>query len=197
MPATINSFDQLDLTRSYTYLDYLSWTFPERVELFLGQVFKMSPAPNVRHQRISLEISRIFGNHLRQGSCQVFAAPFDVRLPVAKSKDKTDTVVQPDIVVICDQSKLDEQGCNGAPDIVVEILSPGNSRKDMKDKFELYEMSLVPEYWIVDPGNQSVIIYTLNEQKKYFGSKPFVADEIARSTVIKGLEIEVTEIFRE
>jgi Uma2 family endonuclease len=99
-------------------------------------------------------------------------------------------------VVICDESKLDEQGCNGAPDIVIEILSPGNSRREMKDKFELYEASLVPEYWIVDPVHQDITIYTLDTSNKYVGSKPFVATEKVCSTVIVDLVVDVEEVFR-
>jgi len=189
----ITSFDQLNPDAYYTYQDYLSWKFQERVELFLGKVFKMSPAPNVQHQRISGVIHNSFYNILSVQKCDVFSAPFDVRLPISQEKD---TVVQPDIVVICDESKLDEQGCNGSPDIVVEILSPGNSRKEMKEKFELYEASLVPEYWIVDPGNEDVVIYTLNVNQKYIGSKPFVSGEHVESLIVPGLHIEVSEVFK-
>ena len=98
--------------------------------------------------------------------------------------------------MICDPTKLDDQGCNGAPDIIVEILSPGNSHKEMKEKFELYEASLVREYWIVDPANEYIVIYTLNEENKYVGSKPFVAEEVIKSTVIEEIIVEISEVFR-
>ena len=173
----------------------MSWQFKERVELFLGRVFKMSPAPNLVHQTISFNLTRAFGQLLNTSECKLIYAPFDVRLPVTNKKGNADTVVQPDIVVICDLTKLDKQGCNGAPNLVVEILSPGNSRKEMKDKFELYEQSLVEEYWIVDPVHEDVTIYTLNAKKKYIGSKPYVAGEIIKSDVMIGLELDVSEIF--
>ncbi|MEE9439780.1 MAG: Uma2 family endonuclease [Saprospiraceae bacterium] len=191
----ITSFSQLELDKYYSYSDYITWNFKERVELFLGKVMKMSPAPNVNHQKISGNLFLALGNQLKNTKCHLFSAPFDVRLPISKKKGNFDTVVQPDIVVICDTSKLDEQGCNGAPDIVIEILSPGNSTREMKDKFELYEASLVPEYWMVDPAHQDITVYTFNDQNKYIGSKPFVDDEVVRSTVINGLDIVVDDVF--
>ena len=192
----ITSFSQLDPAGYYTYTDYLTWRFKERVELFLGKVMKMSPAPNVYHQQILRRIIYHFEKYLWNSNCQLFPAPFDVRLPVSKKKGKSDTVVQPDLVVICDESKLDEQGCNGAPDIVIEILSPGNSKREMKDKFEIYEASLVPEYWIVDPEHQDIVVYTLNSENKYIGSKPFVESEKVHSTVISDLIVDVVDVFK-
>lgn len=194
--SEITSIDQLDLSKYYTYQDYLTWKFNERVELFLGKVFKMSPAPNVNHQLISGNLYREFANHLYAQNCKVFSAPFDVRLPISKKEGAKDTVVQPDIVVVCDLSILDEQGCNGSPDIVIEILSPGNSSKEMKDKFELYEASKINEYWMVDPGNEDVIIYTLNAHSEYIGSKRHISGQTITSTILPELKIEVNEIFR-
>jgi Uma2 family endonuclease len=194
MPIT--RFDQLDLTAYYTYQDYMSWKFNERVELFLGRVFKMSPAPNVKHQEVSGHVFSEFYQFIGRKECKVFSAPFDVRLPVSQNEGQSDTVVQPDIVVICDLSKLDEHGCNGAPDIVVEILSQGNSRKELKDKFALYEASKVPEYWIIDPSNEDIIIYSLNENECYTGSKPYVSGDLAESQIIVGLRLDVGEVFK-
>jgi len=193
---SVSSFDQLNPNKYYTYEDYLTWSFPDRVELFMGQVFRISPAPNRAHQEISRRLTYFFNQVLWGHSCKLYTAPFDVRLPVSKSHDKLDTVVQPDIVIICDAEKLDEQGCNGAPDIVVEILSPGNSRKEMKEKFVLYEASVVPEYWIVDHSNETVIIYSLNDNNNYIGSKPYVSEEVITSNAVDGLKINVSEIFR-
>ena len=192
----ITDFDQLDLSKKYTYAEYLTWQFQERVELFLGKVFRMSPAPNVKHQRLLRNLFVEIVAYSRKKKCQTFCAPFDVRLPVTAQKGKTDTVVQPDIVVICDEKKLDEQGCNGAPDLIVEILSPGNSTKEMKHKFELYETSLVLEYWIVDPVHEDVTIYSLNTDRKYIGSKPYVAGESVSSAILTGFEMKVEEIFK-
>ena len=191
----ITSFDQLVLNQYYTYQDYMSWEFKERVELLLGKVFKMSPAPNVRHQTILRDLFVSIVNHLTGERCQSFCAPFDVRLPISLKQGNEDTVVQPDICVVCDPTKLDEQGCNGAPDVVIEILSPGNSRKEMKEKFELYEASLVKEYWIVDPANSDVVVYSLNDENQYVGSKPYVSGEIIITEVLKGIELDPVSIF--
>ena len=175
----------------------MTWKFRERVELFKGMIAKMSPAPNKRHQVVSMFLSTEINLFLKGSSCSVFAAPFDVRLPVSLKEGRSDTVVQPDITVICDTAKLDEQGCNGAPDIVVEILSPSNSKRELKDKFDLYEASLIPEYWIVDPNQRDIVIYTLNDELHYVGSRPYVAGALMTSEVLGGLEIDVAEVFQD
>jgi Uma2 family endonuclease len=142
----------LDISKTYTYADYLKWTFDERLELIKGKIFKMSPAPGSIHQRISHRISLKLGNYLIGKSCEIFVAPFDVRLPRLSINDKEIlTVVQPDICVICDPAKIDAKGCLGAPDVVVEILSPGNNKKELKNKYEAYEEAGVLEYWIIQP----------------------------------------------
>ncbi len=168
------TFDQLDLKGTYSYADYLKWTFSERIELIKGKVFNMSPAPARFHQDISGNIFNAIKNHLKGKSCKIYDAPFDVRL-LPLDKDKRDkqifTVVQPDICVICDLEKLDERGCLGAPDLIIEILSPGNTKKEMKDKFEVYEENGVREYWIVEPNDRVIFVYVLNEQGKYIWSK--------------------------
>src|SRR5215217_1614082 len=152
MQATITDINQLDLEGTYTYADYLLWRFEERLELIKGKIFKMSPAPNRRHQTILGHLHLPIGSFFKNHYCQVFLAPFDVRLP-KKNQNTSDgkiyTVVQPDLCIICDESKLDDRGCLGAPDLIVEILSPGNSRKEMDNKFELYEECGVREYWLV------------------------------------------------
>ncbi len=191
----ITDFDQLDLTKQYTYSDYLTWKFKERVELLKGWVIKMSPAPNRRHQRISGEIFFAVRTFLHKKTCQVFYAPFDVRLPVSLRKGKTDTVVQPDITIICDEDKLDERGCVGAPDIVIEILSPGNTKREMKDKFNIYQESGIPEYWLVDPEREFTIIYSLNEDGKYIGSSPYMEGDIIISQALEGFQFEMNTIF--
>jgi Uma2 family endonuclease len=145
----ITSIDQLDLSRSYTYADYLTWQFDERVELIRGKVVRMSTAPSTSHQACSGNPHLIIGTYLRKQACKVFYAPFDVRLPLPPenpSNNKIDTIVQPDISVICDLSKLDAQGCQGAPDWIIEILSPATSQKDLTDKFDLYQHAGVQEY---------------------------------------------------
>lgn len=127
------SFEDIDVSLTYNYANYLTWLFDDRVELIRGKIFKMSPGPGRLHQKISIKISVILFGILKNMPCEVYAAPFDVRFP-KESKADTDiyTVLQPDICVICDQAKLDDKGCIGAPDIVVEILSPGNNKKELE-----------------------------------------------------------------
>lgn len=187
----------LELNKLYSYADYLKWHFEERVELIKGRVFKMSPAPSRLHQRVSGEIYGRLWSFLRGNNCQVFAAPFDVRLP-RKSKDDKDiiTVLQPDICVVCDGSKLDDRGCIGAPDIVVEILSPGNNAKELKNKYEVYEESGVKEYWIVSPQDNTFIIYTLIDGK-YDASRLMVAGDVITSSALPGFSLDLTELFEE
>lgn len=196
----ITSLDQLDPNGTYTYADYLLWRLEERIELIRGKIFKMSPAPSVRHQEVSMNLTTILAPHFKKAPCKLFSAPFDVRLPKknVKKGGKTHTVVQPDLCVICDLSKLDERGCEGAPDLVIEILSPGNSRKEMKEKFEVYEESGVKEYWIVNPTEKMVQVFLLDEEKgKYFGIQPFVEDDMMPSHVFPDLKVDLMEVFAE
>lgn len=195
----ITSLDQLDLNKRYTYADYLQWRLTERVELLRGKIVTMSPAPSVRHQRIVGDLHAYIWMFLKeqQKGCQVFSAPFDVRLLLPKKQGEEDvsTVVQPDISVVCDASKLDKQACVGAPDLVVEVLSPGNSKKELKQKFDLYQENAVTEYWIVYPTEESIIVYTLNEEGKYIGSSPYVAEDELTSIVLKGFALPIYQIF--
>ena len=153
-------------------------------------------APQRLHKKISRNIFVPIANLLYKKQCEVYSAPFDVRLPVQNKKkdDEITTVVQPDICVICDPAKLDARGCCGAPDLVVEILSPGNSRTEVKHKFELYEEAGILEYWIVNPSEQYIIIYTLINGK-YAGSKPYAPGENITSPVLPGLVISLEQIF--
>ena len=195
----ITSLDQLDLNKTYSYADYLKWRFEERVELIKGRIFKVSPSPARRHQRISGVLQGELYKFLDNKTCQVYSAPFDVRLTPRKS-DKTTkihTVVQPDICVICDSSKLDEKGGIGAPDWIIEILSPGNSQKEMKSKFEVYQENGVKEYWLADPANEVILVYVLNEDGKYIGLHPFALEDKITSHVFPDFELNVADIFRD
>jgi Uma2 family endonuclease len=198
MPSTfapITNLDQLDPEGVYTYADYLSWQFQERVDLIRGRLFPMSPAPNNQHQRILGNLYVPFWHFFQGQECQVFLAPFDVRLPVSVKKGQTTTVVQPDICVICDSNKLDEQGCNGAPDLVVEILSPGNSKREMREKYQVYEESGVREYWLVYPLDREVRIYILNTEGKFIGLAPVIEDDILHSSIFPKLSIDLKPVF--
>ena len=129
--------------------------------------------------------------------CRVFIAPFDVRLPVKnRNKDnEVNTVVQPDICIVFDESKIDSRGCCGAPGLVVEILSPGNSYKEVKLKFELYEEAGVKEYWIVYPEEESLAGFILNENGKYNGAILYAGKDMIQSEAVPGLVINCREIF--
>ncbi len=190
----ITDLGQLDRTKSYTYFDYLSWKIKERVELIKGKVFEMSPAPASRHQRISAKIGFNLQKHLELKSCEVFYAPFDVRLEKSADDKLVTTVVQPDICVICDETKIDEKGCLGAPDLIVEILSPGNSSKEMKNKFELYQEAGVLEYWIVDPEKEVIWQYSC-ENGTFVNHKPLIEDDTLISTSVIGFEMELSKLF--
>ncbi|MDO5616537.1 MAG: Uma2 family endonuclease [Cruoricaptor ignavus] len=191
----ITNINQLDFNKVYSYADYLLWNIKERVELLKGRIFKMSPAPSVRHQEISMNLIGELHPLFRNQPCKFFSAPFDVRLP-KQSKDNEEiyTVVQPDLCVICDENKLDERGCIGAPDLVIEIISPGNSKKELKNKFELYQEAGVKEYWIVNPLDENVLIYVL-EDGIYKALQPIVEDNI-RSHIFPDLKVHTDEIFR-
>jgi Uma2 family endonuclease len=181
---------------TYTYADYLRWTIEERLELIKGKIFRMSPAPNRRHQSLSMRVANPIFNFLRGQKCQVYTAPFDVRLP-RKSKRDEDiiTVVQPDICVVCDPAKLDERGCLGAPDIVVEILSPANNRKELKNKYEVYEESGVKEYWIISPSERTFFRYLLDDDGKFQPTHLLTAGDVVRTPVLPGLALDLEEVF--
>lgn len=192
----ITSIEQLDLSKKYSYADYLLWQFEERLELIKGKIFAMSPAPSLRHQVIAREVIFELRDYFKDHSCQLFFAPFDVRLPIKDANiadKKVYNVVQPDLCLICDKSKLDKKGCIGAPDLIVEILSPGNSKKEMLNKFQLYEEAGVREYWIVEPQNETVFVYYLNEEGKYIGLPPAV--EVLTSKTFDGLVIDLIPIW--
>jgi Uma2 family endonuclease len=186
----------LDINKTYTYADYFKWKFEERVELIKGRIFKMSPAPNRRHQQLSGDLYYLLRIYLEGKKCNVYSAPFDVRLP-RKSKEDRDiiTVLQPDICVICDPEKLDDRGCIGAPDLVVEILSPGNNSKELKNKYEVYEESGVREYWVVSPQDQTFAVYTLVDGT-YKATRTMVGGDVVRSTVLEGFSIDISELFK-
>ena len=160
----------LDLNKCYTYADYLTWMDEVRRELIEGFV-KLLPAPRSVHVVVSSNIAWHLDSVVRKnkGKCKVLHAPFDVRLPKngETANDKIYTVVQPDICVICDLSKIDEEGCCGAPDLIVEVLSPLTAKRDLNDKFFLYEEAGVSEYWIVHPKEKSVQVFLLQDNGKY------------------------------
>ena len=192
----ITDFSQLDLSKTYTYADYLTWKFDEFVELIKGKVMRPMAGPSRRHQVISGNIFSTIHQFLRRNPCQVYHAPFDVRLTTggANGDQQIQTVVQPDICVVCDPAKLDDRGCVGAPDWIVEIVSPGNTARDTKTKFDLYEESGVQEYWIVYPGQNTVTAYVLvDEQYKLAGE--YIEPGPMPVASLPGLAVEWAELF--
>ena len=193
----ITDIKQLDLNKLYTYSDYLTWKFNERVELILGKIFRMSPAPESQHQFISSSLMVEIGSFLKKKDCKVFSAPFDVRLPITNKKGNPNTVVQPDLCVICESGKIDKKGCNGAPDLVVEIVSDSTVERDLHEKYELYEKSEVKEYWVVHPNDKTLNIFILDHSGKYVPSKPLTYSDIVESKVLVGLKLDLNEIFQD
>lgn len=195
--AMIMDLSQLDLTKKYSYADYLTWKFTERVELLKGFIQKMSPAASVKHQRISANLLGEFYTYLKNKPCDIFSAPFDVRL-INKNASTEDhqifTVVQPDLCVICDQSKLDARGCIGAPELIIEILSLGNTKRDTQDKFQLYEENGVQEYWIVHPSDETVSVFDLINDK-YQLRTIYGNDEKIPALVLEDCVLDAVDIF--
>lgn len=195
MKTFITDINQLDLNKSYTYADYLTWRFDEMVEIIKGKIFKMSPGPNTFHQTVSMNISLLIGASLKGTNCKPFAAPTDVRL-ITKSPADEDisTVVQPDFFVVCDPAKMDQRGCLGSPDFVIEIISPFTSAKDLRIKYHLYEEAGVKEYWIVHPGDLYVECHLL-ENGKYVNSGIYAEEKKVPVHTLPGLELSVEDIF--
>ncbi len=148
--------------RHYTYADYLEWPEEERFELIDGVAYAMAPAPTRTHQLVTGELYRQLANALKGGPCQVFVAPFDVRLPHGDEADaQVDTVLQPDVLVVCDAARVDERGVRGAPDWVAEVLSPATAARDQTVKLAAYECAGVPEVWLLHPTDRVLSIYRL------------------------------------
>lgn len=179
----------------FTYGDYRTWPADERWELIDGVAYDMSPAPSRSHQEISGELFFQFRSQLIDRTCRAYLAPFDVRLAQGEeSDDDTDTVVQPDLVVVCDRNKLDEKGCKGAPDLVVEILSPSTAHKDLNEKFRLYERVGVKEYWVIHPQEQTVFVF--RREGALFGRPAmFTAEDRIDVTLPGELIIDLKQVF--
>lgn len=187
------------LNVKFSYKDYLSWDADnERWELIHGVAYDMSPAPTRKHQDIFRNIFKELAIYLDDKDCSVYAAPFDVRLPTGfQTDDEIETVVQPDISIFCDEDKLDDRGAIGAPDLIVEILSPSTAAKDLKEKFFLYESAGVKEYWIVDPANETLTVYILGKDKKYPRGVVYAGEDKVKVGIFEDLEIEMKDIFKD
>ncbi|MDR2628263.1 MAG: Uma2 family endonuclease [Dysgonamonadaceae bacterium] len=190
---------ELPTDKLYTYADYLTWADIKMREIINGAL-KLFSAPSRIHARVTTKILvRLYdGIEKNKGKCHVYTAPFDVRFPKngETADNKIYTVLQPDICVVCDLSKLDEKGCLGAPDIIVEVQSPSTFRYDLTQKFDAYESGGVREYWVVMAGH-GITIYHLQEDGKYDNGTVFVYDAVVTSQVLEGLEISLKELFED
>jgi Uma2 family endonuclease len=188
-------------SRFYTYADYLSWMDDRRWELINGVVYDLLSAPTRWHADVSTFINGKLWTYItkRKGRCKIYHAPFDVRLPKngETADDKIDTVVQPDICVICDPKKLDERGCIGAPDLIVEVQSPSTAQRDLKEKFSLYEEAGVREYWVVFPRDKGLTVFLLQEDGKFNRGTTYEFTGKVPVSIFEGLEIDLEELFAE
>lgn len=180
----------------YNYQDLLNWNGPERYELIEG-VPVLLASPSRVHQEILTELVRQIANYLDGKSCRVYPAPFSVRLFASQedSNDDVTTVVEPDISVICDPGKLDDFGCVGAPDLVLEILSPSTARYDRLEKLRLYQQAGVKEYWIVNPADQSVLVLLLDDSGQYRIHEVYTKDSEAKIHVLNDCRIYLDRVF--
>ncbi len=184
------------LQEQFTYVDYLTWPDDERWELIHGVAYDMSPAPSPEHQRILLEIAAQFHLFLQGKLCQTYIAPFDVCFSEAnEADDDIETVVQPDLSIICDPQKIDDRGCKGAPDLIVEILSPSTAGKDTQEKFTLYETHGVKEYWLVYPFEHVVEVFELGKDGRYGRSKKIAGAHRMPVALFPGLELDLGLVF--
>lgn len=182
----------------YTFADCLTWEENERIEIINGEAVMMAPPSSV-HQEIAAELTRQFGNYLEGKRCKVYPAPFGVRLfeRNGEAPEDVDTMVEPDLSVVCDRSKIDKHGCKGAPDLVVEILSPSSLRHDRFVKLGLYQQAGVREYWIVDPEYKSVQVFTLDGGGALRIAEEYGRGDVARVNVLDGCFIDLGKVFSE
>jgi len=180
---------QPDYNRLYTVAEYQTWSEDFRAELYDGELVVMEQ-PTRKHQKIFGNLYLQLGNFLKGKPCEVYLAPFGVRLSM-----KEESIFEPDIVVVCDESILTERGCIGAPDMVIEILSPSTARRDKKIKFAKYKEAGVREYWIVDPDTDQVQVNIFSNNECI--TKIYNETDIAPVTVLKDCEINLSEVFEE
>jgi Uma2 family endonuclease len=187
------------MNKRYTYADYLTWMDDVRRELYDGFIKLMTPAPSMKHQETSVNLTRLFGNYLYRKNCKVYHAPSDVRLPKSeqtKGDKQIYTVVQPDLFIVCDLSKIGNNSCLGAPDFIIEIVSAKNSQRDTRDKFNIYQEHGVREYWIVNPNDENVTVFVLDENGKFQFKGMFGGDDKIPVNIFNGdLEVDLTEVF--
>lgn len=186
----------LPLEKRYTYEDLLSWGEDVRFEIYNGYPLALA-SPSQDHQRVSLELGRQFANYLLGKKCEVYQAPFDVRIfeQNGDSPRNVDMVLQPDLLVVCDPKKLDGRGVRGAPDLVIEILSDSTRRLDLLKKFDIYQRAGVREYWIVDPEARTVTVHTLEDGVYRSPAALYRADASVPVGVLEGFKVDLRTVF--
>lgn len=188
---------ELDVNKKYSFADYLTWIDDKRRELLNGFIHLMTPAPRRIHQEISMELSFLLKNCVKKEKCKIYTAPFDVRLPKNGTKnDEIYTVVQPDLTIVCDKAKLDEMGCVGAPDMIIEIVSPSSSKTDVEDKYKIYEEAGVKEYWIVFPQDKTISVFVLKKAKYEFIGM-FAKDSKVKVNIFEDFYVDLAEVFED
>ncbi|SHH33346.1 Uma2 family endonuclease [Desulfosporosinus lacus] len=182
--------------KPYTYADYLTYPEGERWEIMNGAPY-MQAAPAPIHQAILMELAKQIAVYLTGKPCRIYPAPFCVRLPQGYEKNDIEVknVVEPDISIICDKSKIDDKGCNGAPDMVIEIISPASIKTDRVIKFNLYEKAGVQEYWIVEPEQRMVSVFQLQKNGRFSRPEMYTDEDSIRVSLFADLEIDMGAVF--
>lgn len=182
--------------QEYTYADYLIWPEIERWEIIDGTPY-MQAAPSPLHQEVLTELIKQFAVYLTGKPCKVYPAPFCVRLPQGNEKNPEDikNVVEPDISIVCDRSKIDDKGCNGAPDMIIEIMSPSSGKMDRVVKFNKYEKAGVKEYWIVEPEQKIVSVFTIQPDNRYGRPDVYAEEDAIKVGIFETLVIDLKSVF--
>lgn len=182
--------------KKYTFADYLTYPEDERWEIIDGVPY-MQASPTPLHQEVLTELVRQIANYLKDKSCKVYPAPFCVRLPLSTEKNENEVIniVEPDISIICDKSKIDDKGCNGAPDMIIEVISPSSIKMDRVVKFNKYEKAGIKEYWIVEPEQKLVSVVVLQINQKYGRTEIYTEDDKISVSILPDLVIDLREVF--
>ena len=191
----IDQVSQLEPDARYSYEDYCTWQFPERVELIYGKVYVMSPSPGRVHQESGGEIFRQVANHLLGRACKVYLAPFDVQLLQDATDGKVFTVLQPDLCIVCDATKLSEKSCTGAPDLVLEVLSASTSKHDLVFKFGIYELNNIKELWYLDNVKSTLTVHILQADGLYGPPVVYAANAKVPVASLPGLHIDLSLVW--
>ncbi len=182
--------------KKYTYADYLTYPVDERWEIIDGVPY-MQAAPTPLHQEILMELSKQIAVYLTGKTCSIYPAPFCVRLPqdYEKNEKEVKNIVEPDISIICNKCKIDDKGCNGAPDMIIEIISPSSIKKDRFVKFNLYEKAGIREYWIVEPDQKLVSVFLLQKNERFSRPEMYTDEDSITVSIFPDLIINLSAVF--